>query len=85
MMPPLVCSADSLEDENYVVMLDNLQQIVETIGDTDDTGTLKKLRGNVDKLNDAIKEMFANLTDGIATGEYVPTGPPKGPAPDEGK
>lgn len=74
-------AADVLADENYVVMLDNVQQIVEMIVGTDDAGTLKKLRGNVDKINGTIKEMFGKLKESFASGDFVPTGP----SPDEGQ
>ena len=66
-----VSSADSLDDENYVVMLDNVQQIVETVNGCDDTATLKKLRGSVEKLNGTIMEMFGAMKEGFASGEYV--------------
>lgn len=69
-------AADVLEDDNFVIMLDNVQQIVELITATDDKPTIKKLKGAViAKVCATITALFTKLKASFEGGAFVPTGP----------
>ena len=59
--------ADVLADDNYVVLLDNIQDIVELVVATDKS-TLKKLKGELAGLTTTIQATFNKLRDSFAAG-----------------